>query len=581
MYNDDVANAPTGVTHAARTFERVVVVRELAGRAVPVAIVHAFGPAGAELCVDERYTVTTALDAAGLDRLEADARIATTLRHPNLAAVRDVWREADVLHVTSEVVEGETLEEIRKLGTANKELSIEVGVRVVVDVLAALSALHALGSGGLAHGEVTANNVIVGFDGASRLVRPFRGRVAGKAGDVDWYSYAAPELSRGATADVRADLFAAGVLLWETLSRRKLFPKATREGRAARSVPIGKPVPPSDATWAVPLAVVAERALAYEPGARYSTAAEMAAAVRLAVRSKLAMPPRVAALVDKLAGARIVERRTQNALPETSRSIRPSLRPSLPDEAMRALSAMRPSSRPPTPKPGAVAAMPVVPKAPALPSATAPAPTPAPTLATPRTGPRPFAPPLRIATPPPPKPELEEAIEEAPISLDAAFVEMAPPMAPATAVVPVAPLVTAPVAPPPAQPIEPIALGVPPPRSGRALAIGAAVLLLVLDAVAMTLVLMTRSGDGPKPSTSATHANPTYTSTSTATATGTTMPTNATTATPTATALTPPPAVSDTASAAPSADDSATPLPTAEPSHRHTRPRPTYDPMGI
>ena len=142
-----------------RTFERVAEVRKLGGRKVPTAVVHAFAPGGAEVAVLERYTA----DAPSLEQLEKDARVAMSLRHPNVAAVRDVWREGGELCIASEWVEGETLEELRRLGAGGKDLSIEVGVRIIVDLLGALSALHTLGAGGLAHGEVTTTTVIVGM----------------------------------------------------------------------------------------------------------------------------------------------------------------------------------------------------------------------------------------------------------------------------------------------------------------------------------------------------------------------------------------------------------------------------------
>lgn len=541
-----------------RTFERITIVRDLKGRKVPVAIAHAFGPSGAELAVVERYVG----DAPTLDVLEKDARITMSLRHPNIAQVRDVWREGGELRVASELIEGETLEEVRTLALGGKELTIEVGVRIVVDVLAALSALHALGSGGLTHGEITAGNVIVGFDGTTRLVRPFHGHVAGKLAEPDWFSYAAPEVVRGAPSHVRSDLFAVGVLLWETLSRRKLFPKATREGRLARNLPIGKPQPPADATWAAPLSAVAERALANDPDARYTSAAEMAAAVRLAVRSKLAMPPRVAALVDKLACTRILERRNTNRLPESlgspsmrvGTSVRPSVRPSVPDDAVRALAAMRPSSRPPTPKPGAV--MPVVPKAPPLPSVD--------TLDVVR-GPRPLAPPLRLAAAPipaapPSEPERifapDEAVtvpkgqpvalaEPVPVSLDDALLEPLPSLqTPAAS------------------------------TRRRWIAIGGAVLLVVLLATAAIVgAIVSRSGSPTPP-------RPTASVQPSKTVAAIVPPvanppavTTATVVTPTATA-----SVVPEPSSSADVDPSASAAPTTRP---HTRPRPTYDPMGI
>ncbi len=558
-----------------RTFERIKIIRELVGRKVPIAVIHGFSTSGAELAVLERYSTAVGLDAGGLDVLERDARRAMSLNHPNIAPARDVWREGAEVCVASEIVEGETLEELRRLALGGNDFSLEVGVRVLVDVLAALSALHTLSAGPMAHGEITASNVIVGYEGTTRIVRPFRGSNAGKAAEPEWYSYAAPELIRGAPADARSDLFSAGVLLWETLSKRKLFPKATREGRAARSLPIGKPAAPSDATWAAPLGAVAERALANDPAARYTSAAEMAAAVRLAVRSKLAMPPRVAASVDKLASEKILGRRTAFALPEEVNGVPSRVsKPPVPPEAMRVLSTIRPSSRPPPvmPKTAPPAPMPKpagIPKIePTLPSIAS-----LPSIAKPPTGPRPFAPPLRLAdpvklTPDTPPAPVEDA---APISLDGELVMDGSESAP----IAIAPVAIA--APPP--PIELSAAGVPP-RS-RGLVIGI-VLFAVVVAVAAIVGVVAFGGKAKDPSTvpSSPHATTTTTHPTTTGVTTSTTTANPTTTTSTAIAN---PTATETATPEGSTepDPSASAAPTESAHRPHTRPRPTYDPMGI
>lgn len=558
------ASAQGGVG-AGRTFERVSVVKALAGRKVPTSVAHAHSPAGAELVVVERYS-----DAGTLDALEQSARAAMTLRHPNVATVRDVWREGADLCIAMEYVEGETLEELRRVGAGGKEFTIEVGVRVIVDVLAALSAIHTAGKGGTVHGEVTATNVIVGFDGTTRLVRPFHGAVAGKAAEPDWFSYAAPEVVKGSPADVRADLYAVGVLLWETLSRRKLFPKATRDGRAARSMPVGKPSAPTDASWAAPLGAVAERALANDPSARYTTAAEMAAAVRLAVRSKLAMPPRVSAAVDKLAGERILARRNANAIPDPSgESNRVSMpgnpsRPSVPPEATRALAAIRPSSRPP-PVAAKPAPPPVIPKA---------APLPKMDLAKPP-APRPVAPPIAIAppvpkpasVPPPPAEILDLAIES---------VREPTPPAPIAPVVQAAPIATP--APMPS-PIVETPAGVPTTSKRNRMIWIAIAVLFALVALAAVIRMFTGGSTEPTPVASASHgARPTATASATTT---TVTPTATVTATTTAAATTSATAPESSGSAEPEPSSTGATAP-ADSSHRpHTRPRPTYDPMGI
>ncbi len=588
------------------TFSRIATVREIPGRKVPTSVAHAFGPTGVELVVVERIGPKSGLTTAAIASVEDGARRSMTLRHPNVAAVRDVDKSGPELVVVAEFVEGESLAELRA-ASLQKPMQLEVGVRVVVDVLAALSALHTTAPP-LFHGEMTAGNVIVGYDGVTRLVRAYHGKAGLTIGGADVLAYAAPEVIAGGDPDVRADLFAVGVLLWETLARRPLFPKATRESRT-RTALVPKASVPADASWAGPLAGVAERALSRDPAARYASAAEMAAAVRLVVRSKLAMPPRVAATVDKYAGEKVLARRVAFALPETQETgaRRSSVRPSVPPGTARVLDGIRPSSRPPTPRPGPVA-VPEVPKAPRVPQMGPPP------------APRPQAPPLDLTPAPrvkeapsatdepapvpgivPPPADLVASIadvlppssfEAEPISLDSdALVESVKPPVPVAASPLAAPAIATPAIATPARGAQrvasaPDAQSAPPPGLGAQrgrrilMVVGVLCLLLLAGAGIRALVVSTKPASPKKP----THATARHTATAPHTATvAVTAPPTATTAAPEDSAGAAP---EDSASAA--ADDSASasaappPPDTAAPTvKRKPRPKATYDPEGI
>lgn len=431
-----VQSDPTVVVpDASETFARFTVQRALGTRKVTASLAHGSSAAGVERLVLESYSPSLGLSPQQLNDLATVAKRLMSLRHPNLGLVRDVGKHGDNLLVASEYTEGITFEELRRLSLAKGPVPLEIGLRIVVDVLSGLSALHTMQSEmPLGHGEVSALNVLVGHDGITRLLRPYRGNIADIVVETDSFGYVAPEVLKGKHADPASDIFGAGVLLWEVLARRKLFGKSTREAMATRVVKIPKPVAPADAPWASPLANVAERALSLDPAQRYATAAEMAAAVRLIIRSRLAMPPKVADLVDRVAGDAFAARRARDATPEeaTSRADR-KVRPSIPPHAVKVLEAMRPSSRPmmPTPAHAFINEAPTVPRAPPLGSLASQAaqdfddaepisigglleedfvkaPLPPPTPARPSN--RPVAPPLdltpppaQVALPPPPR----------------------------------------------------------------------------------------------------------------------------------------------------------------------------------
>lgn len=587
--------------------ERLTVVREVSrppegGAIGPTAfLAHAFAPEGAELVVVERYRN---LSPASRDILLADAKRASGLRFPNLGQVEDVGKVGPDVFIATRFVEGELLGALREAADrTGRPLPIDAGVRVVVDVLAALSALHtdkpASAPKGvppvpLVHGSVAPHTVAVGFDGVTRLVRPYVGRLVQLGLDAAAVPYAAPEQLRTGKGSPRADIYSVGVILWELLAQKRLFEKATKEARlggASGPPPVPKLVLEGEQAWAAPLAPIVEKALSTDPLSRYGTAAEMAAAVRLAVRAKLAMPVRVAEIVDRYAGERILARRGELALAVPSSGDRRSVRPSVPDEAARALKNLRPSSRPPTPTPAAVAPI-AVPKAPPLPSPSPDKPR------APNPGPRPVMSEIELTPPPSSEIELIEDVESVrpPVA--------APPVpAPAPAAAPPPPVVAkpperAPIAAPapreaPSGPAlmtpDPIAVpaddapaGVP---SSNRKWLPALLLLLPILGLILFFALRKPETTGETGAPSGTKLVPPPTDTTTVGApTASTAPTATTTVVPSATTTGAPP----TSASASSADAATNAVPTTtstyatpRPSNSTARPKPTYDPEGI
>ncbi|CAN5813586.1 hypothetical protein BH09MYX1_BH09MYX1_45890 [soil metagenome] len=601
-------------------FERLTVVRELArpAEAGPISpasfVAHAYGPDGAELVVVERYRNLT---QPSREALFADVKRTAALRFPNLGQVQDTSLLGGDVFVSTAFVEGELLGALRAAAAAaGRPVSIDVGVRVVVDVLAALSAIHtdksAAGQPSLVHGAVAPHTIAVGFDGITRVLRPYMGRLVSLNLDAATAPYAAPEQLRNGKGSPRADIFSIGVVLWETLSQTRLFEKAPRDSRLARAtMPIAKLVLEGDRAWAAPLGPIVEKALSADPLARYGTAAEMAAAVRLAVRAKLAMPARVAEVVDRHAGDRILARRGELALPSPSSGDRRSVRPSVPDGTARALANIRPSSRPPTPTPGAVAAV-VVPKAPPLPAGmTKPRPI--------HTGPRPAMGAVELTPAPPSVDEVDFVDDVESMRLPGMAAPLPPPILPANladdvlaqsaaptadsltassqpmaAPASVAPPVSPVPAPPPqptsaprlltpdpiAVPAEDVPAGLAPP--GRRKWLPALLLLIPLLGLVAFFALH-HFGDGPDPQGSASSTKlvpPPPTTTIATMATHSPSVTAATTSLPTATAdptADPSASTAASASAAPTGTFTGSP----RPSNSTVRPKPTYDPEGI
>jgi serine/threonine-protein kinase len=243
-----------------------------------------------------------------------DARHLQRLEHPNVARVRDVVVSTDEVLVVGEFVDGVRWSE---LASGVRTPSLEIALRVFTDVLGGLGALHDLRDEngrplGLMHGELTPECIVVGSDGVTRIVSPSRLRSAtarpGRAGSA----YLAPEiLLADDTANARADVYSAGVMLWEALSGRPLFPN-TQPAAVLTHLLSGRTPSPRIAAgspWAAPLADVVMRTLSVEPDKRFQSTTALAAEIARVVESKIATSARVAAFVRATFSDRIRARR--------------------------------------------------------------------------------------------------------------------------------------------------------------------------------------------------------------------------------------------------------------------------------
>ena len=74
------------------------------------------------------------------------------------------------------------------------------------------------------HGELCPANVVVGKDGVARIVSVFRPRPVTITARSEALGYASPEtIAAEIEQDARVDIYAAGVMLWEALTERRLY----------------------------------------------------------------------------------------------------------------------------------------------------------------------------------------------------------------------------------------------------------------------------------------------------------------------------------------------------------------------
>ncbi len=228
-----------------------------------------------------------------------EARLAARIRHPNVVSTLDFVTAERELFLVMEYIHGESLSKLLRATSLRKEVvPIPVAVGICIGILHGLHAAHEATTEagaplGLVHRDVSPQNVMVGQDGiarvvdfgvakaAGRLQTTRDGKVKGKSG------YVAPEQLRGRGVDRRADVYAAAVVLWETLTGHRLF-VADSSAEVMRQVLTAEVAPPSAYRDGISPALDALvlRGLCRDPEARFATSLELA----LALEGVIAQP---------------------------------------------------------------------------------------------------------------------------------------------------------------------------------------------------------------------------------------------------------------------------------------------------
>jgi tRNA A-37 threonylcarbamoyl transferase component Bud32 len=241
---------------------------EVLGRPVAVKVLH------------ERL----ARDPDLLDRFRREAVAAARLSHPAVVRVFDTGIDDGVCYIVMELFEGRTLESVL---VEEGPLAPADAARIVRNVLLGLAHAH---REGVVHRDVKPSNILIHRNFVK--VTDFGIAKAAFAGDdltttgnlLGTARYLAPEQVTGEGVDHRADLYAAGIVLYEALTGRAPFEGDTHIATATMRL-TKDPVPPGAMRSGIPrgLDAVVMGALAREPGRRFQSAEEMGAALDRAI----------------------------------------------------------------------------------------------------------------------------------------------------------------------------------------------------------------------------------------------------------------------------------------------------------
>jgi len=229
-----------------------------------------------------------ARDAESCALFRDEARVVGMLSHANLAGVFDVDAACGVHYLAMEYVHGADLREVlAQAEAANAAIDYDCAVSIVAQAAEGLDHAHRRCAPDgrplhLVHRDVSLSNIMVGHDGSVKVIdfgiaisaasvhHTEPGVVRGKA------SYMSPEQCLGDPVDLRTDVFALGVVLYELTTGRRCF-QGNSDFERMLAVVRGDFVPPSVLVPSFPVALeqVIHTALAIDPENRYPSAAAM------------------------------------------------------------------------------------------------------------------------------------------------------------------------------------------------------------------------------------------------------------------------------------------------------------------
>ena len=296
-------------------------VRRLAvGGMAEVFLAKAAGPMGFEkTLVLKRILPDLAGDPVFVRMFLAEAKLAASLNHPNIAQIFDFGQEQGAYFIAMEYVDGPNL---RSLSRRSAERSIPLPVSLCTKIISssceALAYAHEFIDPGTAthlsviHRDVSPENILLSRTGAVKMVDFGIAKAGGRAQPTEAgilrgkISYMPPEQIQGKEIDHRADIFALGVVFYELITGSKPF-DARSDVTIVQAILYEQMIPAVARRPDIPepIARMLQRALAKDPDGRYPTCRHFQAELEQFIVStgEPVGAYQLAALVSRLGGA--------------------------------------------------------------------------------------------------------------------------------------------------------------------------------------------------------------------------------------------------------------------------------------
>src|SRR5215213_4909395 len=287
-------------TSLPQVFGRYLLIQRLSRGGMGEIFLAKHGFAGFEkLAVIKKVLPHLAADAQFISRFIDEAQVAIKLQHVNVAQVFEVGRVGDEYFLALEYVEGRDLRRtLAVLQQRTLRLPVDLALFIGRELANGLAYAHRrTGNDGLSinlvHCDISPPNVLVSFEGETKVIdfgiakSAIRGTATDPKMGFGKFGYMAPEqLIRGGVVDHRTDIYAAGVVLFELLTSKRLYEAGPEpDYRAlAKKVAKGEHKMPSEVDKALaPYDDLVATALRPKSDDRYQSAAEFRDAIQQAL----------------------------------------------------------------------------------------------------------------------------------------------------------------------------------------------------------------------------------------------------------------------------------------------------------
>ena len=224
-----------------------------------------------------------------------EARIASRIVHPNVTQILELGEQDDVPYIVMEYVDGDSVAKVHRMALkAGSPLPPGISMRIVAETCAGLHAAHQLKDAqgeslGVVHRDVSPQNVLLTSSGTSKVIdfglvkARNRGAAETKSGVVKGkIRYMAPEQVHGVAIDHRADVWAAGMCLYELIAGHPPY-HGEDELDVMKRLMSADPLPRFDIALPPPIERILAQAIVKDPAARFPSCAAMRKAIEAAI----------------------------------------------------------------------------------------------------------------------------------------------------------------------------------------------------------------------------------------------------------------------------------------------------------